>query len=167
MSDGETRTAVLIKQIHEKVCTGPTALARTAVCSTPAGDALHLQAPVVPYHGFTLCVRACLLVTDCSLSSAGVCARSSLPSRVRTLQLEASGKKAEIETELARKLNECGWRDDIKQKCFEIIEQRGKDNITVDELVVLIAPAGRASVPDALKADMLGTMKDFVQSLDL
>ena len=37
----------------------------------------------------------------------------------------------------------------------------------MDELVVLIAPAGRASVPDALKADMLGTMKDFVQSLDL
>jgi enhancer of yellow 2 transcription factor len=83
------------------------------------------------------------------------------------LQLQASGKKEQIEAELARKLTECGWRDDVKAKCCEIIAHRGRDNITTDELVALVAPAGRASVPDALKAGMLGTMKEFVQSLDL
>ena len=82
-------------------------------------------------------------------------------------QLKASGRKEQIEAQLARKLTECGWRDDVKQKCIEVIEQRGADNVTVDELVHLVAPKGRALVPDALKADMLGTMKDFVASLTL
>lgn len=66
-----------------------------------------------------------------------------------------------------RKLSECGWRDDVKAKCVELIQQRGRDNVTADELVHLIAPAGRASVPDGVKADMLAKMKSFVQSLAL
>ena len=69
------------------------------------------------------------------------------------LQLEASGTRQQIEADLARKLAECGWR--------------GRDNVTADELVHLISPAGRASVPDGVKADMLAKMKAFVQSLEL
>ena len=83
------------------------------------------------------------------------------------MQLQASGQREVIEAELERKLVACGWRDDVKTKCKEIIEQRGKDNITTDELVQAVAPAGRAAVPDELKADMLATMKSFVESLNL
>jgi enhancer of yellow 2 transcription factor len=89
------------------------------------------------------------------------------PELPATLQFESSGIKEQIEADLTSKLTDCGWRDKIKAKCVEFIEQRGKDNLTTEELVHLVAPGGRASVPDALKADMLTKMKDFVQGINL
>lgn len=83
------------------------------------------------------------------------------------MQLEESGKRSQFEHELTRKLAECGWRDEMKAKCIQIIQDKGKDNVTVDELVRMIAPAGKAAVPDSLKAEMLSSMKDFVHSLEL
>jgi enhancer of yellow 2 transcription factor len=83
------------------------------------------------------------------------------------MQLEESGKKIQFEAELTRKLSECGWRDDMKAKCVQIIQGKGKDNVTVDELARMIAPAGKAAVPDSLKAEMLASMKDFLHGLEL
>jgi enhancer of yellow 2 transcription factor len=68
---------------------------------------------------------------------------------------------------LKEKLQACGWRDDMKVLCRTIIEQRGRDNVTVEELKHSVGPKGRSAVPDSVKADILAQMKEFVQSAGL
>lgn len=66
-----------------------------------------------------------------------------------------------------QKLMESGWHDQVKAHCMEAIQSKGHGNITVDELVHIVAPAGRASVPAALKQEMLAAMREFVEELKL
>ena len=42
------------------------------------------------------------------------------------------------------RLAACGWRDDIKRYCKEIILKKGLEKVTVEELVVDITPRGRS-----------------------
>jgi enhancer of yellow 2 transcription factor len=44
---------------------------------------------------------------------------------------------------LQQKLVECGWRDQVKAYCKEVVKQKGLDNITVEELVLEMVPKGR------------------------
>ena len=97
------------------------------------------------------------------LSTAG----QALPQSLHLLQLESSGKKQKMEDELVQKLMASGWHDQVKARCMEAIESKGHTNVTVDELVRAVAPAGRASVPNALKQEMLASMREFVDELNL
>ena len=36
---------------------------------------------------------------------------------------------------LRQRLIECGWRDDMKAYCKQLIKERGLENINIDELV--------------------------------
>ncbi|XP_031572497.1 transcription and mRNA export factor ENY2-like, partial [Actinia tenebrosa] len=60
------------------------------------------------------------------------------------------------------KLIECGWRDQLKDHCQEIIKQKGLDNITVEDLVKKITPKGRALVPDEVKRELLQNIRNFL-----
>ena len=60
------------------------------------------------------------------------------------------------------KLVECGWRDQLKQNCKEIVRKRGLENVTVDELVAEITPQGRQTVPDAVKKELLQRIRQFL-----
>ena len=46
---------------------------------------------------------------------------------------------------LRTKLIECGWRDELKEHCKEVIRSKGKEKITVDELTAEITPHGRGA----------------------
>ena len=65
---------------------------------------------------------------------------------------------------LRTKLIECGWRDDLREHCKEVIRSKGLERITVDELVQMITPRGRDTVPDQIKADLLQRIRQFLQS---
>jgi len=65
---------------------------------------------------------------------------------------------------LRERLVECGWRDQLKEMCKEIIRARGLEKITVDELVAEITPKGRATVPDEVRAELLQRIRKFLQS---
>ncbi|KAE8728957.1 Detected protein of confused Function [Hibiscus syriacus] len=47
------------------------------------------------------------------------------------------------------------------------IKKKGRNNVTVDDLVHLITPKGRASVPDNVKADLLQRIRTFLMSAAL
>lgn len=88
-----------------------------------------------------------------------------LTPRRRYVQLYKSGEHERLTTLLRDKLVQCGWRDELKAKCLAVVKQRGRENVTLEDLVRAIGPSGRASVPDSIKADLLTTIKTFIQTL--
>mmetsp|Transcript_30678 Transcript_30678/g.78377 ORF Transcript_30678/g.78377 Transcript_30678/m.78377 type:complete len:110 (-) Transcript_30678:919-1248(-) len=77
-------------------------------------------------------------------------------------QLYATGERDRLKELLARKLEDSGWKDHVKELCREYIHKRGRDNVTTDDIVKAIRPEGRASVPDAIKAELLAEIKKFI-----
>mmetsp|Transcript_35139 Transcript_35139/g.45319 ORF Transcript_35139/g.45319 Transcript_35139/m.45319 type:complete len:202 (-) Transcript_35139:30-635(-) len=58
-------------------------------------------------------------------------------------KLIETGEKENLKEMLRTKLVECGWRDDLREHCKEVIRSKGLERITVDELVQIITPRGR------------------------
>ncbi|KAH0984556.1 hypothetical protein GBA52_011733 [Prunus armeniaca] len=44
---------------------------------------------------------------------------------------------------LRERLIECGWKDEMKALCRAFIKKKGRNNVTVDDLVHVITPKGR------------------------
>lgn len=80
------------------------------------------------------------------------------------IKLIESGEKDRLQELLRERLIECGWRDEMKALCRSFRRKKGRDNVTVAELVHLITPKGRASVPDSVKAELLQKIRSFLQS---
>ncbi|XP_057776954.1 uncharacterized protein LOC130995618 isoform X1 [Salvia miltiorrhiza] len=59
------------------------------------------------------------------------------------LKLVESGEKERLKEVLLERLVECGWKDEMKALCREFARKKGRDNVTVDELVNFITPKGR------------------------
>ena len=79
-------------------------------------------------------------------------------------QLEQTGQKDKLKDLLRRKLEECGWRDELKAYCKEVIKNKGLEKITVEDLVQEITPRGRATVPSAIKAELLQRIRKFLEA---
>ena len=79
-------------------------------------------------------------------------------------KLVETGEKERLKTLLRAKLEECGWRDELKKYCKEVIKNKGLEKITVEELVQEITPRGRATVPAAIKAELLQRIRKFLQA---
>lgn len=46
---------------------------------------------------------------------------------------------------LRTKLIECGWRDELKEHCKEVLKSKGKEKVTIEDLAAEIAPHGRGA----------------------
>ncbi|XP_044535578.1 transcription and mRNA export factor ENY2-like [Gracilinanus agilis] len=85
-------------------------------------------------------------------------------------QIRATIKQKLIETgeqewlkELLRvKLIECGWKDQLKAHCKDVIKEKELEYVTVDDLVTEITPKGRALVPDSVKKELLQRIRTFL-----
>ncbi|KAJ8759051.1 hypothetical protein K2173_003289 [Erythroxylum novogranatense] len=80
------------------------------------------------------------------------------------IKLIESGEKERLKDILREKLIECGWKDEMKALCRSFVRKKGRNNVTVDDLVHVITPKGRASVPDSVKAELLQRIKNFLAS---
>lgn len=65
---------------------------------------------------------------------------------------------------LRERLIESGWKDEMKDLCRALIKKKGRNNVTVDDLVRVITPKGRASIPDPVKAELLQRIRTFLNS---
>ena len=61
------------------------------------------------------------------------------------------------------KLEESGWRDQVKMTCKEVVKERGLDKITVEDLVQEVAPKGSQMVPDEIRKELLRDIKKFLE----
>ncbi|KAF5457391.1 hypothetical protein F2P56_021495, partial [Juglans regia] len=78
-----------------------------------------------------------------------------------------SGEKERLMELLRERLIECGWKDEMKALCRAFVKKKGRNNVTVDDLVHLITPKGRASIPDSIKAELLQRIRTFLVSAAL
>ncbi|AQK98611.1 E2 protein isoform 5 [Zea mays] len=51
--------------------------------------------------------------------------------------------------------------------CRAYARKKGRNNVTVDDLIHVITPKGRASVPDSVKAELLQRIRSFLMSTTL
>ena len=98
-----------------------------------------------------------------------------LTSRCRALKLEQLPHR--LKKILRERLEECGWRDEVKAHCRSAVccfmlsaecdstDMRRADvlkeqpELSSEELVVKVKPKGRAAVPDSVKADLLARLR--------
>ncbi|CAA6668400.1 unnamed protein product [Spirodela intermedia] len=78
------------------------------------------------------------------------------------IKLVETGEKEKLKELLRERLIECGWRDEMKALCRAYTRKKGRNNVTVDDLVHVITPKGRASVPDTIKAELLQRIRTFL-----
>ncbi|WOL03719.1 hypothetical protein Cni_G12439 [Canna indica] len=83
------------------------------------------------------------------------------------IKLIESGEKEKLMELLRERLIECGWRDEMKALCRAYARKKGRNNVTVDDLVQVITPKGRATVPDSVKAELLQRIRSFLTSVPL
>ncbi|CAK9137348.1 unnamed protein product [Ilex paraguariensis] len=83
---------------------------------------------------------------------------------VINMKLIESGEKERLKELLRERLIECGWRDEMKSLCRAFTRKKGRNNVTLDDLVHVITPKGRASVPDSVKAELLQRIRSFLAS---
>ncbi|XP_037497786.1 transcription and mRNA export factor ENY2 isoform X4 [Jatropha curcas] len=84
------------------------------------------------------------------------------PSQELTLQeiinLIESGERERLKQLLRERLIECGWKDEMQAICRAITRKKGRNNVTVDDLVHVITPKGR------VKAELLQRIRSFIAS---
>ncbi|KAA8548234.1 hypothetical protein F0562_004505 [Nyssa sinensis] len=59
------------------------------------------------------------------------------------IKMIESGEKERLMELLRERLTECGWKDEMKALCRAFIKKKGRNNVTVDDLVHVITPKGR------------------------
>lgn len=59
---------------------------------------------------------------------------------------------------LRRRLVECGWRDQVKIICKELIKENEHD-VTYDTLLSMVTSRARSLVPDSVKKELLQKIK--------
>ena len=59
------------------------------------------------------------------------------------------------------RLTECGWRDELKDQCRQLVTQRGHE--TTSKLVAELAERGREAVPESLKTELVAALKQALK----
>lgn len=78
-------------------------------------------------------------------------------------KLRDSGEEARLENYLRQRLIECGWKDDLKKLCKEIIRSKGLERVTIEDLVEELTVKAKNSVPVQLKEDLLGKIRVYFE----
>ncbi|EDX01955.1 enhancer of yellow 2 transcription factor [Drosophila teissieri] len=67
-----------------------------------------------------------------------------------------TGDRSKIKDLLCSRLTECGWRDEVRLMCRNILLEKGTNNsFTVEQLITEVTPKARTLVPDAVKKELL------------
>eukprot|EP00455_Lapot_gusevi_P014567 TRINITY_DN1728_c0_g2_i1.p1 TRINITY_DN1728_c0_g2~~TRINITY_DN1728_c0_g2_i1.p1 ORF type:complete len:103 (-),score=20.60 TRINITY_DN1728_c0_g2_i1:98-406(-) len=82
-------------------------------------------------------------------------------------KLVETGEKERLKDYLRARLIECGWRDQLKAHCKEVIKSKGLEKITVEELVQDVTPHGRATVPQNIKVELTQKIREFLSNTSL
>mmetsp|Transcript_10512 Transcript_10512/g.23660 ORF Transcript_10512/g.23660 Transcript_10512/m.23660 type:complete len:107 (-) Transcript_10512:126-446(-) len=82
-------------------------------------------------------------------------------------KLSETGERDRLKQYVLSTLTECGWREDLKKRCIEYIQNRGIERVTIEEITAEIAPRGRATLPDSLKTDLFNRLRNFADQQGL
>lgn len=61
------------------------------------------------------------------------------------------------------RLTECGWSDEVRMLCRDVIKEEG-GNVNVDKIVQQVTPRARSMVPDTVKKELLQKIKTILST---
>ncbi|CAH0404828.1 unnamed protein product [Chilo suppressalis] len=74
-------------------------------------------------------------------------------------RLILSGDRERFKELLRKRLIECGWRDQVRMLCRDVVKERENSDVSFDMLVNRVTPRARALVPDTVKKELLQKIK--------
>ena len=77
-------------------------------------------------------------------------------------RLIETGEKERLKEHLRNRLIESGFREELKLHARDVIQKKGLNNVTHDDLVKEITPKSRALVPDVVKKELLVKIQTFL-----
>ncbi|XP_031639135.1 enhancer of yellow 2 transcription factor-like [Contarinia nasturtii] len=73
------------------------------------------------------------------------------------------GDRAKLKDLLRLRLTECGWNDEVRLLCRDVIKEDG-GNVNAEKIVKQVTPKARALVPDAVKRELLQKIKTILST---
>ncbi|KAG4088403.1 transcription factor e(y)2-domain-containing protein [Neocallimastix lanati (nom. inval.)] len=78
-------------------------------------------------------------------------------------RLVDSGEKQRLINLTRTKLNECGWKEEVKKMCKDIIQTRGVEYVKIEDLMKELTPKATSLVPENIKTEILQNISDSLQ----
>lgn len=80
------------------------------------------------------------------------------------LKLIQSGTAQRLKDLLTQRLLEAGWTDSVRERMRDAYtaKKSSGQNLQPDDLVKEVRSFGRSTVPDAVKAELLSELRDFI-----
>ncbi|ORX54651.1 enhancer of yellow 2 transcription factor-like protein B-like protein [Piromyces finnis] len=78
-------------------------------------------------------------------------------------RLVDSGEKQRLINLARTRLNECGWKEEVKKMCKEIIQTRGVEYVKIEDLMKELTPKATSLVPENIKTEILQKISDSLQ----
>lgn len=77
-------------------------------------------------------------------------------------KLVESGERDRLIAVLKQKLEESGWKKNLKDYCQKIVKERGVDNTNIDDLVEQVSPVAKSHVPKEVKEELVSQIRIFL-----
>ncbi|MFH4976442.1 hypothetical protein AB6A40_003151 [Gnathostoma spinigerum] len=74
-----------------------------------------------------------------------------------------SGERDRVKELLSQRLRESGWVEQIENMCRTTIQEKGIDNVTLEDVINEVKAPARRAVPDEVKRELMQTIRSFLQ----
>ncbi|TDG40152.1 hypothetical protein AWZ03_013427 [Drosophila navojoa] len=71
-----------------------------------------------------------------------------------------------LRVELQRRLQECGWRDKVRKMIREVLDDRGVNRVSYEDIAAEVMPRARMMVPSRVLREMHVTMRALIEPKD-
>ena len=77
-------------------------------------------------------------------------------------RLVETGERERLVQELRVKLAACGWEEELRKYCRKVVQDRGVDSITMDDLLHQVTPVARKNVPSEVRDEAVQRIRQFL-----
>uniref|UniRef100_A0A0N5AHT4 Transcription and mRNA export factor ENY2 n=1 Tax=Syphacia muris TaxID=451379 RepID=A0A0N5AHT4_9BILA len=74
-----------------------------------------------------------------------------------------SGECDRMKELLLQRLREHGWLEEVENMCKKVVQDKGVENVTVENMLEEIKGPARRAVPDEVKRELMQCIRSFLQ----
>ena len=77
-------------------------------------------------------------------------------------RLVESGERERLRERLFERLDDTGWREDVKKKVKKYADKRGIENVALEDIVQELAPNASSLISEDIKRDLKKQIQNFL-----
>ena len=77
-------------------------------------------------------------------------------------RLVESGERERLRERLFERLDDTGWREDVKKKVKKYTDKRGIENVALEDIVQELAPNASSLISEDIKRDLKKHIQNFL-----